>query len=66
MRSYDDYHIPMHNNPEDMIIENSVYDKHSVRLSDKVKPTKTTFSEPFSPEFIAKGGLHFLQNLLKR
>jgi hypothetical protein len=49
-----------------MIIENSVYDKSSARLSDKEVPTRTTFNEPLSLKFITNGGLNYFKNLLTR
>lgn len=62
IRSYDDYHIPTGSNPEDMIIENSVYDKHSVRLSDKEMPTKTEFKSPFSLNYFIENGKKYLKS----
>jgi len=45
-----------------MIIENSVYDKHSVRLSDKEMPTKTEFKSPFSLNYFIENGKKYLKS----
>lgn len=63
-RVYPEFYKPRTNRPEQMSIQNSVYQKHSENINDKEIPKYTEFSSPFTPKYIQEIVARYLPEII--